>query len=137
MTNDELIRQVATEIKRYHHRGTMEEALDAAKAIVQMIHIEDEKGFLAQRRLYDRMCMIDQIKTETINLISDFDGRAGIEGIISNLAVIQNIERSIDTGEDYQLLSTAPQLVDEIVEPENRHAPTTETQEGTGTTAGQ
>lgn len=107
MTNDELIRQVATEIKQNVYRATMEEALDAAKAVIELIG-----------RIQDKYDQANAITLDVISMLADPYRDSRLPYIAGYLAEIDTLRLSATTGEDYQLLSTAPQIVDEVVDPE-------------------
>lgn len=126
MTNDDLIRQVATEIKRNHHQGTMEEALDAAKAVIPLV-----------LRLQDKADEINAMTLDVIARLADPGKESGLHRLAGYLAEIDLLQKSIETGEDYTLLSTEPQIVTEIIEPETNNAPTTEETETPGAKARQ
>lgn len=109
MTNDELIRQVATEIKRNHHSGTMEEAIDAAKAALA----------ITERR-YERYKAFVDFRMMVVTALLDWPNDDGLtfEQMMQSVASLNMKYHAFMDGEDYTLLSTEPQIVTEIIEPE-------------------
>lgn len=109
MTSDDLIRQVATEIKQNVYRATMEEALDAAKAVLVTVlkgHSENDYALIMLGAKMEAMRLIVQ------------PGVPDIQEVVNHLAEAHMAHLSATTGEDYQILSTAPQIVEEIIDPE-------------------
>lgn len=108
-TNDELIRKVATTIKQYVFSATIEEALDAAKAVLA--------GVLKGHAENDYAVIMLGEKMEAIRKIAQV-GSPDIQSVVNNLVEIKMVHHSALTGEDYTVISTEPLIVTEEIEPE-------------------